>query len=73
MVRNFSILNGVVYNIFTNQPANTVICSGRVLDANGIPVENATVTAKRSGTSTIVKSVTANAKGIYALTLPAAA
>ena len=70
---NFSILNGVVYNIFTNQPANTVICSGRVLDANGIPVENATVTAKRSGTSTIVKSVTANAKGIYALTLPAAA
>lgn len=70
---NFSILDGVVYNVFTNQPLNTVICSGRVLDANGIPVENATVTAKRSGTSTIVKSVMSNVKGIYALTLPAAA
>lgn len=69
---NFSILDGVVYNVFTNQPINTVICSGRVLDANGIPVENATVTAKRSGTSTIVKSVMSNVKGIYALTLPAA-
>ena len=70
---NFSILDGVVYNVFTNQPLNTVICSGRVLDANGIPVENATVTAKRSGTSTIVQSVMSNVKGIYALTLPAAA
>ncbi|MBQ6340486.1 MAG: C10 family peptidase [Kiritimatiellae bacterium] len=70
---NFSILDGVVYNVFTNHPANTVICSGRVLDANGVPVENATVTAKKSGTSTVVKSVTTNAKGIYALMLPAAA
>ena len=70
---NFSILDGVVYNVFTNLPLNTVICSGRVLDANGIPVENATVTAKRSGTSTIVQSVMSNVKGIYALTLPAAA
>ena len=70
---NFSVLDGVVYNVFTNHPANTVICSGRVLDANGVPVENATVAAKKSGTSTVVKSVTTNAKGIYALMLPAAA
>ena len=70
---NFSIVDGVVYNVFTNLPLNTVICSGRVLDASGIPVENAMVTAKISGTSTIVQSVTSNAKGIYALTLPAAA
>ena len=70
---DFSILDGVVYNVFTNLPLNTVICSGRVLDASGIPVENAMVTAKISGTSTIVQSVTSNAKGIYALTLPAAA
>ena len=68
---NFSILDGVVYNVFTNLPLNTVICSGRVLDASGIPVENATVTAKKSGTSTIVQSVMSNVKGIYALKLPA--
>ena len=68
---NYSILDGVVYNVFTNLPLNTVICSGRVLDASGIPVENATVTAKINGTSTIVQSVTSNVKGIYALKLPA--
>ena len=67
---NFSVLDGFVCNIFTNSAyANGVICSGRVLDASGSPIANAVVSAKKSGT--VVKSATTNAKGIYALVLPA--
>lgn len=67
---NFSVLDGCVCNIFTNSAyANGVICSGRVLDPTGAPIANAVVSAKKSGT--VVKSATTNAKGIYALVLPA--
>jgi hypothetical protein len=67
---NFSILNGFVCNVFTNSAdKGGVICSGRVLDASGSPIANAVVSAKKSGT--VVKSATTNAKGIYALVLPA--
>ena len=67
---NFSILNGFVCNVFTNSAdKGGVICSGRVLDATGAPIENAVVSAKKSGS--VVKSAMTNAKGIYALVLPA--
>ena len=73
---DFSILNGIVYNVFTNWPANMVIYSGRVLDANGVPVEGATVafSENRSPMSGIegaglVGYVPTNAKGIYSLPL----
>lgn len=67
---NFSALNGFVCNIFTNSAyANGVICSGRVLDSTGTPIANAVVFAKKSGS--VVKSTMTNAKGIYALVLPA--
>ena len=75
---NFSIIDGVVYNVFTNQPLNTVICSGRVLDANGVPVENATVSYYEQGSlgggSGIQSAnntgyVHTDQKGIYALIL----
>ena len=75
---DFSILDGVVYNVFTNLPLNTVICSGRVLDASGIPIENATVSYFEQGSlgdgSGIQSAnntgyVHTDQKGIYALIL----
>ena len=67
---NFNVLDGFVCNIFTNSAyANGVICSGRVLDATGAPIANAVVSAKKSGR--VVESAMTNAKGIYALVLPA--
>lgn len=73
---NFSVLNGVVYNVFTNHPASAVICSGRVLDAEGIPVENATVSFHEQGTTgggiqsaNNVGYVRTNQNGIYSLVL----
>ena len=73
---NFSVLNGIVYNVFTNYPASAVICSGRVLDADGIPVENATVSFHEQGSTgggiqsaNNVGYVRTNQKGIYSLVL----
>lgn len=67
---NFNVLDGFVCNIFTNSAyANGVICSGRVLDSTGAPIANAVVSAKKSGR--VVESAMTNAKGIYALVLPA--
>ena len=73
---NFSVLNGIVYNVFTNYPANAVICSGRVLDADGIPVEDAMVSFHEQGSggggiqsANNVGYVFTNQKGIYSLVL----
>ncbi|MBR4258120.1 MAG: C10 family peptidase [Kiritimatiellae bacterium] len=73
---NFSVLNGIVYNVFTNHPANAVICSGRVLDADGIPVEDAMVSFHEQGTTgggihsaNNIGYVRTNQKGIYSLVL----
>ena len=75
---NFNVLDGFVYNIFTNGIANGVICSGRVLAADGTPVANATVGYSRQGGSAgsngidsgnDVGYVETNEKGIYALIL----
>ena len=65
---NFSVLDGFVCNVFTNSAyANGVICSGRVLDASGAPIADATVQAKKGGN--VMKSTTTNDKGIYAFVL----
>ena len=65
---NFNVMDGFVCNVFTNSAyANGVICSGRVLDASGAPIANATVQAKKGGN--VVKSTTTNDKGIYAFVL----
>lgn len=75
---NFNVLNGFVYNIFTNGIPNGVICSGRVLAAGGAPVANARVGYSRQGGSVggngiisgnDVGYVVTNEKGIYALIL----
>jgi hypothetical protein len=65
---NFNVLDGFVYNIFTNGIPNGVICSGRVLAAGGTPVANATVSYSRQGGNT-TGSVVTDAKGIYAFIL----
>ena len=82
---NYDAIDGFVFNILTNMPASTVICSGRVLDADGNPVAGAVVSycpAESSSTTTggtttggtstagTVGHVHSDAKGIYALTLP---
>lgn len=68
---SFNMINGIVFNILTNLPASTVICSGRVLDASGVPVENAVVSyySPNSASSGETSSVRTNAKGTYALFL----
>ena len=65
---NFNVMDGFVCNVFTNSAdKGGVICSGRVLDAGGAPIANATVQAKRGGN--VVKATTTNDKGIYAFVL----
>ena len=64
---NFSVLDGFVYNVYTNQTAGSVICSGRVLTQGGAPLAGATVKATYSKTS---RTATTDANGIYALCLP---
>ncbi len=66
---SFSSLDGFVYNIYTNQTAGAVVCSGRVLDASGTPVSGSVVTAQQNGNTKA--TATTDAKGIYALILPA--
>ena len=65
---NFNVLDGFVYNIFTNGIPNGVICSGRVLAAGGTPIANATVSYSRQG-GNATGSVVTDAKGIYAFIL----
>ena len=64
-------ISAMVANIFP--PARgarySSVISGRVLDVNGNPVANATVTASADGLSTITTN--SNANGIYAFILPA--
>jgi len=82
---NYIAINGIVFNIFPAMPPNTVICSGRVLDADGNPVAGAVVSyCPASGTSSTsggatsggtsaagtIGHVVSNEKGIYAVTLP---
>lgn len=68
----FTKIDGIVYNIFPNKTGD--ILSGRVLDAEGKPVANATVTATyTTGSSKSSSSVSlteqTNEKGIYAFLL----
>ncbi|MDO5317028.1 MAG: C10 family peptidase, partial [bacterium] len=65
----FSVLDGFDYNIYTNQAAGSVICSGRVLTASGAPVAGATVRASVSGRTS--GTAMTDEKGIYALYLAA--
>jgi parallel beta-helix repeat protein len=61
-----SILDGVVYNIHPTETGE--LLTGRVLDGNGDPVADATVTAfgSVSGGSQLVATATTDARGIYA-------
>ena len=61
-IEDFDTINGFVFNIFPQDTGS--IISGRVLDAGGAPIANATVTLKRG--STTVATKTTDAKGIYA-------
>ncbi len=67
----FNVLDGFVYNIYTNQAAGASICSGRILDSNGNPVSGAIVSAKKV-TGATAAATTSNNQGIYALILPPA-
>ncbi len=61
-IEDFDTISGFVFNIFPQETGS--IISGRVLDAGGAPIANATVTLKRG--STTVATKTTDAKGIYA-------
>ena len=66
---SFSVLDGFDYNVYTNQTAGSVICSGRVLTASGAPVARATIRASLSGRTSGTAMTDEN--GIYALYLAA--
>lgn len=61
-IEDFSAIDGFILNIFPEKTGS--IISGRVLDASGAPIANASVTLKRN--STAVDSTTTDANGIYA-------
>ena len=65
-------LQDMVANIFppTRGARHSSVISGRILDANGNPVANASVTATDLSSYAAV-STNSNAKGIYAFILPA--
>lgn len=65
----FNVVDGFVYNIYTNQAKGAVICSGRVLSGSGTPISQAIVQAKQNGV--VKQMVSTDANGIYALILPA--
>ena len=77
VVFNFNAINGFIFNILPNLPSSTVICSGRVLDADGNPVAGAVVSYYRSNSTSGggIQSgndtgyVMTGSTGIYALRL----
>ena len=65
---SFDALDGFVYNVYTNSAdKGRTLCSGRVLDAKGVPVSNAAVTASASRLAP--QTVRTNGRGIYAFRL----
>jgi len=71
--QEFNQLNGFVYNIYTNNVPDGVICSGRILTSNGAPVANAKVVARLASAATSTAPAytsTSDANGIYALIVP---
>lgn len=68
---NFTVFDGVVYNIFTNPNyKGCSIVSGRALDMNGVPIVGALVRALDRNRN-IIQAVRTKSNGIYALILPA--
>lgn len=61
-IEDYTIIDQVVFNVFPAQTGS--VFSGRVLDASGAPVSDASVVLKR-GSST-VGTATSDANGIYA-------
>ena len=70
---DFTSINTVIYNIYQPRTAaaNCTIVSGRVLGLTGAAISSVTVTARNRTTGAAVTANT-DAKGIYALFLPAA-
>ena len=66
-IQDFSSVSGVMYNIFTTQPAGSSIASGRVL-LSSAPVEGATVSAYDG--DRLVGTATTDANGNYGLIIP---
>ena len=64
---DYSIIDEVVYNIYTNQAANKVIVSGRLLGTNGKAANGVTVTATKGNSFMPQTSVKTNSKGIFAM------
>jgi hypothetical protein len=64
---NYNTIDGFVFNVFPE--ATGSILSGRVLDAGGAPIANASVHLQRG--SETVESKTSDANGVYAFIAPA--
>ena len=66
----FTSIQGIIYNVYPQGTPNCTIVSGRLKDASDVVMPNATVTAVNR-TSNARITATTDAKGIYALYLPA--
>ncbi|MDO5317342.1 MAG: C10 family peptidase [bacterium] len=65
----FNAIGSLVYNIFPERSAGHTICSGRVLNAAGVPIPGAAVSATDYTGERCAESIT-DEHGIYALILP---
>jgi len=67
-IGSFTIVDEVVYNIYTTQDPSYSIVSGRILQSSGSPATSQTVVAKNSKYK-VVATTTTNSKGIFAFFL----
>lgn len=67
---DFTAIDSIVYNIYPEGTPNCTIVSGRIKNASGTLMSGATVTAVNRASGARI-SATTDAKGIYALRVPA--
>lgn len=61
----FTSVDDLVYNVMPHNGASSAVVSGRVLDDDGAPLENAVVSLYKSGTGVLVTQVVSSARGVW--------
>lgn len=61
----FTAVDDLVYNVMPHNGASSAVVSGRVLDDDGAPLENAVVSLYRSGTGLLVTQAVSSARGVW--------
>lgn len=61
----FTSVDDLVYNVMPHNGASSAVVSGRVLDDDGAPLENAVVSLYKSGTGVLATQVVSSARGVW--------